>query len=83
MNHLAPEYLCSLVVPKKHPRPLRSEVLDLLEVPKTRLKTFDDRSFMYAAAVEWNKLPLGIRKSPSLDSFKAHLKTHLFQQCFK
>ena len=83
VNHLAPEYLCCLVVPKKHPRPLRSQVLDLLEVPKTRLKTYGDRSFMYAAAVEWNKLPLGIRKSPSLDSFKAHLKTHLFQQCFK
>ena len=44
---------------------------------------YGDRSFAYAAAMEWNKLPLEIRQLPSVDSFKKHLKTHLFQQYFK
>ena len=80
---LAPEYLSSLVILKNCPRPLRIQSLELLEVPKTRLKTYGDRSFMYAAAVEWNKLPLDIRKLHSVDCFKEHLKTHLFRQYFK
>jgi hypothetical protein len=80
---LAPDYLCNLVVKKTYPRPLRSEKLDLLKVPKTRLKTYGDRAFQYAAAVEWNKLPLEIRESPSVTCFKSNLKTYLFKQYFK
>jgi hypothetical protein len=83
VNSLAPEYLCNLVTKKKCPRPLRSEKLDLLKVPVTRLKTYGDRSFQYAAAVEWNKLPLDVRNSPSVACFKTNLKTHLFKQYFK
>jgi hypothetical protein len=83
VNALAPKYLCNLVKKKKCPRPLRSEKLELLKVPKTRLKTYGDRSFQYAAAVEWNKLPLDIRESPSVSCFKSNLKTHLFRQYFK
>ena len=83
VNSLAPEYLCNLVIKKTCPRPLRSEKLELLKIPKTRLKTYGDRSFQYAAAVEWNKLPLDIRVSPSVTCFKSNLKTYLFQQYFK
>ena len=83
VNSLAPEYLCNLVIKKKCPRPLRSEKLELLKVPTTRLKTYGDRSFKYAAAVEWNKLPLDVRNSPSVTCFKTNLKTHLFKQYFK
>ena len=70
MNQLAPEYLCSLVVPEKHARSLRSHVVEMLEMSKARFKTYGDRSFMNAAAVERNELPLNIRKSPSVDFLK-------------
>ena len=83
VNSLAPEYLCNLVTKKKCPRPLQSEKLELLKVPDTRLKTYGDRSFQYAAAVEWNKLPLDVRNSPSVACFKTSLKTYLFKQYFK
>ena len=83
VNSLAPEYLCNLVTKKKCPRPLRSEKLELLKVPKTRLKTYGDRSFKYAAAVEWNKLPLKVRESPSVSCFKTNLKTYLFKLYYK
>ena len=83
VNSLAPEYLCNLVIKKTCPRPLRSEKLELLKVPKTRLKTYGDRAFQYAAAVEWNKLPLDIRLSPSVTCFKSNLKTYSFKQYFK
>ena len=83
VNSLAPEYLCNLVIKKTCSRPLRSEKLELLKVPKTRLKTYGDRAFQYAAAVEWNKLPLDIRLSPSVTCFKSNLKTCLFKQYFK
>ena len=83
VNSLAPDYLCNLVIKKKNPRPLRSEKLELLKVPKTRLKTYGDRSFQCAAAVEWNKLPLDIRNSTSVTCFKTNLKTHVFKQYFK
>ena len=83
VNSLAPEYLCNLVHKKECPRPLRSDKLELLKIPTTRLKTYGDRSFQYAAAVEWNKLPLDIRQSSSVSCFKTNLKTHLFKQYFK
>jgi len=83
VNSLAPEYLCDLVTKKKCPRPLRSEKLEHLKVPRTRLKTYGDRSFQYAAAVEWNKLPLEVRESPSVSCFKSNLKTYLFKLYYK
>ena len=39
--------------------------------------------FQYAAAMEWNMLPLDIRNSTSVRCFKTNLKTHLFKQYFK
>ena len=47
--------------------------------PKAKLKSYRKRSFQYAAPTEWNKLPLLIRESPSLDIFKTQLKTFLFK----
>ena len=83
VSSLAPEYLCNLVTKQQYARPLRSEKLEHLKVPETRLKTYGDRSFQYAAAVEWNKLPLDIRESPSVSCFKTRLKTHLFRLYFE
>ena len=83
VSSLAPKYLCNLVMKQQYARPLRSEKLEHLKVPETRLKTYGDRSFQYAAAVEWNKLPLDIRESPSVSCFKTRLKTHLFRLYFE
>ena len=83
VNAIAPEYLCNLVTKKKCPRPLRSEKSELLKVPTTRLKTYGDRSFQYAAAVEWNKLPIVVKNSPSVACFKTNVKTYLFKKYFK
>lgn len=83
INGLAPQYLCDLVCPKRRARPLRSDSLELLKIPKTRLKYYGDRSFSFGAATEWNKLPLEIRQSPSVESFKTNVKTFLFKLHFK
>ena len=53
------------------------------DVPKTRLKTYGDRSFAFAAPTEWNKLPMDIKQSTSLGSFKSNVKTHLLHMCAK
>ena len=38
-----------------------------------------DRSFSFAAPVEWNNLPAYIRNAQSITIFKSLLKTHLFR----
>ena len=83
LHDLVPSYICDLVkmyAPKKE---LRSQHQHRLDPPKTRLKTYGDRSFQSAAAKEWNLLPLYIKLAPSLATFKSNLKTHLFKQHFK
>jgi len=40
---------------------------------------FGKRSFSYLAPTVWNGLPLNIRLSPTFDTFKCRLKTHLFK----
>ena len=51
----------------------------MLQIPPYKTKvTLRDRSFLCAAPRLWNRLPLEIRKAPSLDNFKSRLKTHLY-----
>jgi len=51
--------------------------VDISEVP--RVKTdFGRRAFSSAAPQLWNHILAAIKVSPSLDSFKRHLKTHYF-----
>ena len=54
----------------------------LLKIPQTNLKTFGECSFGYIAPTIWNLLSADLRASPSLQTFKAKLKTHLFHQAF-
>lgn len=81
-KNLAPDYLCSLCVPYKQDFNSRRNHLEMLVVPKSRLKSYGDRSFSVAGAEEWNKLPLVLKQSCSVETFKKNLKTYLFQQCF-
>ena len=80
LHNLAPKYLEELIKPYNPIRNLRSSDQLLLEVPKTRLKTYGDRSFTKAAPTLWNSLPLEIRSCDSLDTFKTQLKTFLFNR---
>ena len=57
---------------------LRSSSSQQLIVPRTRLLTVDDRAFGAAAARIWNSLPATLTSTVTLNSFKKHLKTHLF-----
>ena len=83
LNNMAPQYLSDLVTFYHPGKNLRSGKQLQLRVPHTRLKTYGDRSFEFAAAREWNKLPLEIKLSPSLSIFKSNIKTHLFKLCYK
>ena len=80
---IAPQYLTDLLTPKITYSSLRSssDLLSLsLNVPKS---TYGAQAFAYFAPYHWNKLPLGIRLSTSVDIFKKSLKTYLFIQCYE
>ena len=64
-------------------RSLRSPMdQSLLEIPRTKCKTFATRSFSVAAPTLWNNLPKDLRESNTLLSFKRNLKTHLYKETF-
>ena len=72
----APQYLCTFLPVSGLPgrRGLRSADSAQLVIPRTRLSTI--------GAHIWNSLPADITSSPSLDIFRARLKTHLFSISF-
>jgi hypothetical protein len=79
----APSYLRELVKPYQPTSDLRfgDNSLDLV-VLRARKKKCGERTFSRAAPLIWNELPLSIRSSTSLLSFRARLKTHLFNKAF-
>ena len=77
-----PSYIRDLLKWHTPSRSLRSSHELLLEIPKTRLKSFGDRAFSAAAPRLWNSIPLALRSSPSTTTFKAHLKTYLFKDAY-
>jgi len=82
IHDLAPSYLCSLVVPDRKDRVLRSNSQLRLKVPNSRLVSYGDRSFCVAAAIEWNKLPFELKSAPTITAFKSKLKRHLFESYY-
>ena len=75
LNGQAPSYIIELLNFKfqTHGHNLRSTQDTLaLQIPQIRTKvTLGDRSFFCAAPRLWNKLPVDIRKSHTLESFKS------------
>ena len=59
-------------------RTLRSADSLLLEVPRFSQTTVGLRAFSISGWKVWNQLPLKLRKTTSIDSFKKDLKTHYF-----
>jgi len=61
---------------------LRSSATHNLIVAHTQCRTVGDRAFSVAAARVWNNLPLAVHSATSLNTFKNHLNTHLFQSSY-
>ena len=81
-NGLAPSYLSDHVsnyVPHRH---LRSATADLLDVPKMKYKKYGKSAFCFYGPTAWNELPLYLRRAPSVDIFKAQLKTYFYSLAF-
>ena len=47
-----------------------------------KLKHYGERSFSYAAPVEWNKLDVEIRSLSNIETFKKKMKTYIFNIAF-
>ena len=70
LNSISPRYICDLIKEKASIRSsLRSNDLTLLEVPRTKCKTFGDQAFAFAGPSKWNKLPLAIRTVKNLTEY--------------
>ena len=85
LQDLAPSYLTNLIsiMPVSRYELHQNNNGILLENPRFRTKkTMGDRSFMVAAPVLWNNLPLPFRQAKNIDTFKRILKTYLFSQAF-
>ena len=76
-----PSYLSERLHPYVPSRTLRSSSFANLHIPRTNLH-FGSRSFHIAAPTVWNSLPSTLRSSQTLNTFRKHLKTHLFQSPF-
>ena len=76
----SPLYLTEMLQVYTPARALRSQGSMLLDVPRTRLKTYGDRAFVRAGPTVWNSLPDDLRCSSSVDTFKKNLKTFLFHK---
>ena len=89
LNQGEPVYLRELIHPYTSSRKTRRST------PKLKFlhtQTFDcmvhksvkhfSNSFSHYAPVLWNSFPFQIRNSPSVTSFRKHLKTHLFNSSF-
>ena len=79
LNGLAPIYLSELLRYSNSPRSLRSSSQNCLAVPRSRLKTYGDRTFSVVAPKLWNQLRPELRGVTSVDQFGEHLKTYLFK----
>ena len=82
LNGQAPGYIIDLLKPYTPTRNLRSSSKNLLNVPPVKLVSYGQRCFSYVAPSLWNSLPDNIRQSSSLQNFKTHIKTHLFNKCY-
>ena len=80
LNQGQPVYLRELIHPYTSFRNTRRSTTFNRRVHKS-IKHFSN-SFSHYAPVFWNSLPFQIRNSPSVASFRKHLKTHLFNSSF-
>ena len=77
----APQYICDLIIARTYNRAVRSNNSFALVVPMIKLKHYRERSFSYAAPVEWNKLDVEIRSLSNLETFKNKRENLFIQYC--
>ena len=85
-SRTAPSYVADMLQKKpSHTRNTRSSsyTMPLLNRPAHSKATFGDRSFSFASSFVWNSIPNDVRCTPSLSSYKSHLKTYLFLSVYK
>ena len=82
LNGIAPTYITDLLRRHIPARTLHSSSQNLLTVPRVRTETYGEKAFSCAAPRLWNNLPDSIKQSPTIDEFKAKLKTYLFRIAF-
>ena len=72
-------YLSKLLHLYTPSRQLRSSTdTRVFRIPSFRAKSCGQRSFSYQAPVIWNQLPVSVRHSTSVNSFKSSSKAFLF-----
>ena len=62
----APQYISDFIISRKYNRAVRLNNYFALVVSMIKLKHYGERSFSYAAPVEWNKLDVEIRSLTNL-----------------
>ena len=77
LHNAAPPCLCELLKPYTPSRRLRSSDAHLLSIPVMKSRS-GCRSFSSSSPSLWNSLPLNIKLSPTISSFRSSLKTHLY-----
>ena len=89
LNGCAPSYLSALLHRRSFNvggRVLRSAVAPSamydLAPPPIHIKSHGKRAFSSYAPVIWNALPVSVRSSSTLSSFRSALKRHYFQDAF-
>ena len=80
-NGLSPKYLADLLPSKTHSRDLRSSTSNTTPPAHFKNSQCHRSSFSSAGPMAWNSLPLVVKTSHPIDSFK--LKTHLFNISYK
>ena len=80
LHGLAPSYLKDLITAYSPQRCLRSTTQYLLSQPRSKLKSYGDRSFATVAPKYWNSLPCDIKTVSNLAHFKSCVKTYLFMK---
>ena len=79
ISHQAPIYLSELLHLYTPSRQLLSSTdTRVFKIPSFRTKSSGQRSFSYQTPAFWNQLPVSVRHSTSVSSFKSSLKTFLF-----
>ena len=81
-HNQTPAYIRDLLQPYMPTRSLRSSSKKLFTTATYKNITYGGRAFSNAAPKLWNSLPLDIRESTSLETFKRKLKTHLFSRAY-
>ena len=82
LNGMAPSYLSDFICYRTSTQTLRSTSQKFLAVSQTNTKSYGDRVFSVASPKLWYQLPLNIRQSSTVGSFKKELKTYLFKLAY-